>query len=360
MALLVSAFLPPPNPNAHIQEIFAAINTNFLNRFLVEVHILTESDCIELEHELIQHANTMPDEHEIIRQIDQKLTCARTRDRKQPTYADFFRYANETLSGKVVLFSNADVVFDDSLGLVEPGPLKRHEHGYILSVSPPPHDGVYKRVFHRECDNTPRCVVGNWQGGGSWGQTYAGCSWDGYIFSPPLSSKMNLSHIDVIMNMNGAENLAGYQLEVGASISLHNPCYHVHAWHWHCQGGKMHTRNNFVRADHPAWLTRHWGQPPHSPADAVDHALPCWNCPGVKLPEGSVGPKEYCRDGTILNSTWVSSLTDHFRSPLVSLGICCKEPHSCWKLQVEWLPHCLKPEDVNCVTWEVVAPHRYY
>jgi hypothetical protein len=360
MVLLTSAFLPPSwtKVTEHVFEIYAAVNTNLLNKFFVEVHILTESSCADLKHALILHANKMPDAYDIIRHMDRKLTCRSTDDRTQPSYADFFRYANQTLSGRIVLFSNADVVFDDTLGLVEPGPLRRHEHGYVLSVRPPPHGGAYQRVFHRECDNTPRCAVGKWQGGGSWGQTFAGCSWDSYIFSPPLSSSMNLTHIDIIMNMKGAENVAGYQLEVGAKINLHNPCFHVHAWHWHCLGGKMHSEDNHVRADHPYWLMMELGLPPNWPYDAVDNLFPCWNCPGISRPKADDGA--YCKHGTLLDNKTFTHLNDVFRTKHVNSGICCQDPHSCRELEVERLPHCSKAEDVNCVIWESLSKHHYY
>jgi hypothetical protein len=361
MVLLTSAFLPSfVGSNSHVNEIYAAVNMNLLNDFLAEVHILTESNCSQLKRTLSQHAIGMPNAFEIIRQIDAKLTCAMTEDRQQPTYADFFRYANETFSGRVVLFCNADVVFDDSLARIDPEPIKRQEHGYILSVQPPPHDASYKAVFNRECDNTPRCVVGKWQGGGWWGQTYAGCSWDGYVFSPPLSSSVDLKHVDIVMNLKGAENLAAYQLEVNAGLKLYNPCYHVHAYHWHCQGGKMHTQNNFVRADHPYWLMKHYGLPPHSPPDAVNDIFPCWNCPGIGMPNGTVGPAEYCQYGTTKTAQEVRALYANFRAQFTSPGICCKEPYSCYKLPIEWLPHCIKAEDVNCVTWDATGGHTIY
>jgi hypothetical protein len=361
IVLLTSAFLPKVW-NQHVNEIYAALNTNLLNEHLAAVHVLTESDCNELKHVLVKWANSTPDKVEILRQMDNKLTCRSTLDRTQPTYGDFFRYANESLSHRVVLFSNGDVVFDETLGLIDPGPVKRQERGYLLSVQSPPHNGAYKRVFHQECDVPPRCAVGNWRGGGSWGQGFAGCSWDVYIFSPPLSSKMDLGHIDsLVMNYNGAENLAGFQLEASsrANISLSNPCYHVHAFHWHCQGGKMHSLSNMVRADHPKWFMERTGWPPHT-TDAITDVFPCWNCPGIRMPEGAVGTQGYCQHGTVLNGNQIDALNANFRSYFVNPGICCKDPNTCWQLPVQWLPHCIKADDVDCVTWDAVRPHTYY
>jgi hypothetical protein len=362
MVLLTSVFVPPPGEsfNQHIEEVVAAVNTNFRSEFLVEVHILTENDCYEIVRLLKQSAERMPDSQEIMRKMDEKLTCKSTGDRKQPSYADFFRYANETLLNRVVLFSNADVVFDETLGLIDLAAVRRQEYGYVLSVRSPPHGGEYLRVFHRECDNTNRCAVGSWQGGGSWGQKYGGCSWDSYIFAPPLSSKMDLPHVNIIMNLNAAEYLAGYQLEVRANLSLYNPCYHVHAWHWHCLGGKMHSRSIYDRADRPLWYTQHFHLPPNREPDAVVDVLPCWNCPGIRMPRGAVGAGKHCQNGSEKGPKEVTALKHNFRYPHVNGGICCKSSETCWKLPVEQLPHCQQADDVDCVTWESTNEHSYH
>jgi hypothetical protein len=365
MVLLTSVFLPPSHDDyyEHVDEIFAAVNTNVQNKFLSEVHILTESDCHEVLQLLRHRAMRMPVAHEILWKMELKLACKSTDDRKQPSYADFFRYANETLSDKVVLLSNADVVFDETLDVIDLRPILEREHGYVLSVRPPPHGGEYQRVFHRECDNTPRCTVGAWQGGGEWGQDYSGCSWDCYIFSPPLSSTMNLSHIDIVMNFNAAENVAGYQLEVGANISLYNPCYHVHAWHWHCLGGKMHSENVLDRADRPAWYLKMKGLPPKSEKDAVSDMFPCWNCPGIRMPSNAAGAGEYCQSGSMAGTESVTALKHNFRYPKISGGVCCNNSATCSALSVEQvghLPHCQQAKDVDCVTWEFTGKKRYY
>jgi hypothetical protein len=306
-------------------------------------------------------ARKMPHGEELLKVQERKLICAHNPTNLQPTYADFFRYANKTFLGKVVLFSNADVVFDESLGDFDREPIKRHEYGYVLSVVPPPKAGEYTKVFKQECDNTPRCAVGAWMGGGPWGQgPDAGNSWDSYIFSPPLASTMDLDHIAIKMNLMGSQNLAGFQLESNGHLTLYNPCYHIRSYHWHCIADQLPDPNPYTRADRPPWWTQMFGQPPHSPWDAVDTIFPCWNCPGVLLPTGAVATSQYCQKGTLVTVNEVPALRQAFRYPWVNVGICCKEYEGCGNLPVQRLPHCSKATDVDCLTWEFNNKHHYY
>lgn len=335
---------------------------NMLNRRLSEVHLLTESSCQELRAVLGARALTMAlslkDGWRFSVEMENKLICAQTASMTQPLYADFFRYANTTLSSRVVILANADVVFDDTLKNIDWGRVLRQEHGYVLSVSPPPQNGDYKRVFLADCDNTPRCAVGSWQRGGKWAQgDGAGSSWDAFVFAPPLLHYMNLSHIQIKMNLNGAENMAAYQLEVNGNLTLYNPCFHIHAYHWHCKGGKMHDTDPTTRADQPPWLSHMLGLPVHFPYDAVDAMLPCWNCPGVIMPPGAVSSTNYCKYGKVLGIDDVPALRKNFRVPWLTVGVCCNE---CAHLDVENLPHCINSTDVDCVTWEFNSDHHYY
>jgi hypothetical protein len=360
--LLSSAFAPR-DANEHVTEIYAAIATNIMNRFIKEVHLLTESDCHAVKLLLLRQIEAMPREQSYRDSMEKKLTCVSTPLGRQPSYADFFHYANSTLRQSTILLSNADVVFDETLGLIDLAPIRRRERGYVLSVKPPPHNGQYKQVFHRECDSQPRCTVGSWQGGGRWGQQEGwGNSWDSYIFATPLSPHIDLAHIDLFMNFNGAESIAAFQLEKNGNTTLHNPCMHVHAYHWHCLGQKMHPMSPDVRADRPKWWTDKHGLPPHYPHDAVGRIYPCWDCPGIHMPQGSVDRERYCQDGSLHGPEQIPELADHFRTQAIGVKICCKDKDtkSCSKLPIKSLPHCLNATDVDCVSWEFSGKHLYY
>jgi hypothetical protein len=340
LRLLTSAFVPRGDTSEHVNEIFAAIEMNLLNDLIDEVHILTESSCPDLVHVMRRWAARMPDTTRTLVKMDQKLVCATMRSGQQPTYREFLLYANTTIHDGLVIFSNADVVFDETLRRLEPEKIIGNKLGFVLSVRPPPLDGDYKAVFGRDCKNTMRCTVGRWGGGGNWGQSPgSGTSWDAYVLAPPLPGNMDLDHIKLKMNLYGAENLAAYQLQANGGIRLYNPCEHIYAFHWHCIGGKMHSKSALDRVDRPRWYTRMKGLPKHSPPDAVDGLLPCWYCPGVKLPGGTAPRTDLCRSGTIL-------------------GV--DRAQTCGQLNLEYLPHCRLATDVDCVIWDVAGWPHYY
>jgi hypothetical protein len=361
LRLLTTAFVPRGDTSEHVNEIFAAIEMNLLNDLIDEVHILTESSCPELARAMRKWASRMPDTVRILVKMDQKLVCAMMRSGKQPTYRDFFLYLNTSISDGLVLFSNADVVFDETLHRLEPDKIIGKKLGFVLSVRPPPLDGTYKAVFGKDCKNTMRCTVGRWGGGGNWGQgPGSGTSWDAYVLAPPLPANMDLDHIKVKMNLYGAENLAAYQLQANGGIELYNSCEHIYAFHWHCIGGKMHSKDKMKRVDWPRWYTRMKGLPKHSPPDALAGLLPCWYCPGVKLPGGTATRTDLCKHGETLGVDKVPKLKSVFVVGPIAVNLCCPKGHWCGYLDLETLPQCRLATDVKCVIWEIAGWPKYY
>jgi hypothetical protein len=354
LTLLTSAFVPRGRggANDHVQEILAAIEMNCANRFITEVHILTESNCEKLQQMFFDSRLPATAGRRL---VEDKIRCVHLEG--QPTYADFFKYANAHLGGHTVVLSNGDIVFDDSVALIERGRLAAGGLAYVLSATPPPHSSNYSAVFGQECDNSPRCVLGRWGGGGAWGQRAAGSSWDVYVFDAPLPGSLDLGHIDLFMNVNGAENLAAYQLEAKGGLKLYNPCEHIHAYHWHCIGGKMHSTDLRSRADRPPWFRRMFKVSNHTQPDGVDGILPCWDCPGVQMPKGASSRSELCRDGHLQVAT---NLQNFFRQPQVSVSVCCPLENNCMDMDPGALPQCRKPADMKCLVWESTWLHRYY
>jgi len=247
------------------------------------------------------------------------------------------------LKWKIVILSNADVVFDDSLSLVDSKRLLTGGIGYVLSVKPPPENTQYEEVFGTECRNTPRCVVGAWDGG-EWGQMSGGGSWDTYIFAPPLANTLNFTHLDLVMNIEGAENRAAFELEINAGLTLFNPCIYVNAFHWHC-GGKMHALGD-ARADQLVDCRQ------------VRDILPCLECPGVGLPMGQVQQSALCQTGLWQRWPQIASLVKLFHHSW-EVQVCCARDWDCARLDVAHAPRCVRSRDVNCVTW-TTGEHMYY
>jgi len=338
LSLLTTAFL---SVNPHTQEQFAALVVNLMNEVIYDVHILTESDCGLILKQVDYWISRMPNKTISRKAMYHKFTCVPSTTGVQPLYKDFFEYANTTLAGNLVLFANGDIAFDETLRRINPDALMTAKMGMILSVQPPPQNSFYKDAFGFECSNTPRCAVGAWKGGCS---ASAGVSWDAYIFASPLSSSFNLWGVDVIMNIYGGEQVAAFQLEAAGGLTLYNPCYHVHAFHWHCQGGKTHSLDHSVRVD----------KPPHRAAKSI---YPCWHCPGVTMPRGSAKASDLCRSGY---RQWVPSSKAYFHQPQITVNVCCSSPGACGSSPVQWLDACVGPDDLDCVIWEFVGGHVWY
>lgn len=221
MHLLTSLFLPSPGTeNGHIKEILAAFSVNVENPRIASAHVLLESypgGCSLLK-ENMENATGRAVKHM------KKVVC--TQVHEQPTYHDFFHYANDHMHKVHVLLSNADVVFDETLSLIAP---LSTGLGHIISVKSPPYEGDFADIFKSECKsvrNKDRCIPRT-------------MSWDTYIFVPPLPNKLEEYDLRFPMNIINAENFAGMALKV-SGVNLTNPCMHVNAFHWHCFAGKMH------------------------------------------------------------------------------------------------------------------------
>lgn len=333
--LLTSLFVPGASTNAHIKELFTALAMNLHNRHIENVHLLMESSGGDPCSRVPELLTELAPSRKVAGASAAKVVCVPVS--KQPTYADFFRYARQKLKGLPVLLSNTDVVFDESLGLIDRNALKHGKYGYVLSVVPPPPNGAYKDAFGSECESSKRCAIGAFDG---W--IWGGSSWDAYIFYPPSEGSMDLAYIDHVMNIPGAENRAAYQLEKGAGMKLYNACLHVRAYHWHCMGSKMHQDS-----------TAAWGaQFRAKDLGATNYIMPCWDCPGVRMPEGLSGSGAICQRGST-HAISRKELTRLFRvSSLVS--ICCPSEEDCqeeilelWRAKL--LRRCKAPEDTRCI-----------
>mmetsp|Transcript_591 Transcript_591/g.1617 ORF Transcript_591/g.1617 Transcript_591/m.1617 type:complete len:418 (-) Transcript_591:65-1318(-) len=344
--LVTSLFVPTDTSSGHTIELFAALVVNLANPFIEDVHVLLESagkdECAGFPATLAAYApaglapNGMG-----------KITCVPVG--RQPTYADFFKYVNSALPQRDVLLANTDVVFDATLSLLE-RPL-RTDMAHVLSVQPPLYSGRYKEIFGTECSSTPRCTQGKYNG-----FAWTGNSFDAYLFRSPLPQGINMTSIDHVMNLLGAENGAAYELEVNGGRKLSNPCVHVHAYHWHCVGGKMH---NSARCDNV-----HEGN--------LNCVVPCWNCPGMaETPAKAQKAESWCRVGKVLA---FANLPPRLKRTVIqarlfrfpdTIRMCVSEGTDIWqignKLLQKRLPICGAPANVDCVVGlGENVPHRRY
>lgn len=235
--LVTSIFLPEGHAHGHIKEIVAAFATNVENPHIASLHVLLESPSEGCSDLLKRMANATGTPVRLIH----KVVC--TMVKKQPTYRDFFQYANERMRHHQVILTNADIVFDSTLALIAP---LTAGVGHVLSVKPPPYKDEFKDIFLQECKQSAlRCKSET-------------SSWDAFIFLSPLPGKLEDFELDYPMNIIQAENFAAGNLrQMGLNIT--NPCMHVNAFHWHCFSGKMHKewpgdkkpKCNYLAKTHP-------------------------------------------------------------------------------------------------------------
>lgn len=242
--LIVSYFV---SDHPHTAEITAAIRENLRNPLISRVLLLLENmTCFEARTRLSANAAGA--------QNIEKIACAEYEH--QPTYANFFDMAHRLPSVSIrperqlVMISNADVVFDESLRRVNIDQLRRKKKVAVLAVSANiQSSGRYSRALASPaCTNvTERCFVDPLAPHGF------GSSWDVYLFGAPLwhleANAMDISgsrvvasapirggapvDMDFPMNLRGAEHRCGMALhQAGARFT--NICQHVMAEHWHC------------------------------------------------------------------------------------------------------------------------------
>ena len=317
--------------HGHWAELAGALYVNLHNPFFDEVHVLMQSpggsECEEIQDTMSSALNGV----KLSEDAQRRLICVPVL--VQPTYGGFFEYANSKLAGKIVVLANTDVAFDGTLGLIDSVSFDSGKLGYVLSVQPPPYGGEYSQMFGTECASEPRCTIGEFDG---W--RYGGDSWDAYVFHSPLRG-MQSQYLDHFMNTPGGENRAAYQIEKAAGVSLSNPCDHIHAFHWHCSGGKMHAMEGRVDGD--------VGE------NGVRAILPCWDCPGMRFPEGKAPLKELCAHGS---RQALANTPLHISVRNRECTFACLSSSNATPTKL-----CQSSGDVDCIISDCgKAPHQYY
>lgn len=122
---------------------------------------------------------------------------------QQPTYKDFFSYANEQLQGKICIITNSDIELSVNENWLSVVPEVNHVFALTRHETP----GV-KPLIDKYC-----------------------CSHDSFIFTAPLS-RLNLDKLDYIQSVNGSENRTIFHLAC-ANYQLSNPCLKLITYHNH-------------------------------------------------------------------------------------------------------------------------------
>mmetsp|Transcript_18293 Transcript_18293/g.29763 ORF Transcript_18293/g.29763 Transcript_18293/m.29763 type:complete len:310 (-) Transcript_18293:906-1835(-) len=203
---LIISYYAGTYSDARILEIQGVITENIKNRYIQNVHIFCEA-CNGTTPLFLQNF------------CEGKVVMYHVET--QPTYKDFFGYANRYLArGTIAIISNSDIVIGEKIKcaanvdavkhpVVFPSETKR----LILALSRFPSPCVTVPPEGNEC------------------LQYRG-SHDTFVFAPPLSQAF-VGQVDFIQNLLGAENRLLWHLK-NASYRVSNPCRLFHVQHRHC------------------------------------------------------------------------------------------------------------------------------
>lgn len=239
LALLTSFWAPKEPVPPHEIEVKAAILSNLLNPHFAEIHVLLEGTtqiygCDEFTAEL--HSFLEP----TAPASAAELKCTPWNG-AQPTYYDLFTFSKQGLRDNLVILSNADMVFDESIATLrslEPSSLVVIATSGLDQYRTPDRIRWYFENFTRlplthvvsRCyrDDTPRT------------------SWDAYAFHPKSLEIFEMDFTDensgeiFTMNRNGAENAALEAISRHSGLLQYSQiCDHVKMWHFHT-AAKMH------------------------------------------------------------------------------------------------------------------------
>lgn len=189
-ALLIGAYIPPVK---RLNELVTCLETNIGNPHISEIHLFIEdpldrySKCLEQKDSVFQRLKHALNDKKVHR-VDIGKRCV---------YKNFFDYANANLTGRMVIVSNADIRYDDTLGLLIDVDLT----GKFLALS--------------RADRTRTPAI-------------AKNSQDTWIFTPPLKEFPS----DWFLGPRGSDNRLAYEA-VKAGLQVFNPCGGIKTHHMH-------------------------------------------------------------------------------------------------------------------------------
>lgn len=296
---------PRLGDNIHWAEVEAALMANLYNPYIDQVVLILDSATEEANctHFLPRLTGVVPDFETISNRAE--LTCI-NRQQRQPTYFEMFNYSFHPLvKGDVVVMSNPDQAFDDTLSWVKKiqpnAVLGISTQGYDRKATPQRLRDHYKALLPDDFDDRPSFCF-DWSTleiGHAVNHSY---SWDTFVFRPktflrdpalllkPEDFRRRQSSNKLAsysMNENGAEQAALHDLlmrfrntnaditsivKPDASMSslsqrqhrrlseradngifyAWNPCEFIHTWHFHILP-KSHKKR---KVNKDSWI--HW------------------------------------------------------------------------------------------------------
>ena len=232
IVLVTSLWADPSKGESHRKEILAAISLNAKNPSLATVFIVLDGSSPE--HNCATLSIALEEQHEILASA---ISCL-DREQGQPSYFDMFSYTQRFV-GKVVILANADMTFDDTVGIVsdlrDDTILVIATRGALPAGTGSPQPSFV--VHNRSADVPFMCFPPPKK---RW-------SWDAFIFRPESLSLDDILFKDVStgyhfkMNEIFAENAALHAIYKGSEALKHvyQVCDIINMWHHHL-APKMH------------------------------------------------------------------------------------------------------------------------
>lgn len=213
---MLTSYYTPSNA-ARARELLLALTANVQNPYIDEVHLFVHPDD-EAAHLMLDYTLSGGNQKVVVQHLD-----------RQPTHKDAIEYANDKLTGHIVIWTNADIVFSQSLQLshqLRPG------HAWALSR----HVAEYPEYFHGD--------PGAFNPKTNYCFNYLG-SHDTFMFIPPISPNIS-AKLDHVQSLWGSENVVLYEFKQGG-IKVSNPCRDIVSFHVHTSGKRATNRPRINR-----------------------------------------------------------------------------------------------------------------
>lgn len=197
LTVITTGYLPHNATRAN--ELSQVLRRNLRNPYITSIHVFTQNCTAEAGPTSITHP---------------KLT--RECVGQQPEYLHLFQYANENLFRQLVVITNSDISFTDSLRHVALElPSSKKRVGMILSrwaFNCPEPDGLAVSEFEHRC----------------WANFK---SYDSFVYRPKIPRAVYLN-MTYVMNRMAAEHMTARLLK--RYLDLGNPCLDIVTMHNHC------------------------------------------------------------------------------------------------------------------------------
>jgi hypothetical protein len=211
-----------------LKELGECLKRNLLNRHIHKIHFIQPASqttrwSIETFNNLSGIIADFPS-----KELNEKSIFVVTRDQKRLNIKEALRYVSTYLRGEIVLLSNLDIYFDETLSLLKTSAASDLYKYTAYFLSRYEEDGHEGDSIGTQCSN----------------ENFIG-SHDVFVFSPPIPAAL-LDNLDLYQGSWGIEARMMFEFEevltliflFKAGIFVRNPCYDIKTWHKHSSGIK--------------------------------------------------------------------------------------------------------------------------